>query len=154
MKQPCDAHARRNVRRLKMSGAHGSCNENSWRGCRRVHRGDEAGSEGAGREEGRAGGMSSASHLDCQTLSARLGIFQREADTTWLHHALHCSSPTACLLSFSLSLCLASRMQPFLHAFCRHIRVGGGHGCERAFVCVKQVRGRSQCTAEGRKREC
>lgn len=38
-----------------------------------MHRGDEAGSEG---------GMSSASHLDCQTPGARLGIFQREADAT------------------------------------------------------------------------
>lgn len=40
VKQPCDTHARRNVRRLKMSHARVlSCNENSWRGCRRVHRG-------------------------------------------------------------------------------------------------------------------
>lgn len=67
------------VHGLKMSAVHvTSCNENSWRGCRRVHRGGRGEGEGAGSE----GGMSSASHLDCQTPGARLGIFQREAAAT------------------------------------------------------------------------
>lgn len=36
--------------------------------------------------------MSSASHLDCQTLAVRLGIFQREPEITCLTSTLHFSS--------------------------------------------------------------
>lgn len=111
VKQPCDTHARRNVRRLKMSHARVlSCNGNSWRGCRRVHRGDEAGSE--------EGGMSSASHLDCQTHSARLGIFQREADATL-------PAPRAAFLLSSQFGPLLLLHASVLHAFCCHISALG-----------------------------
>lgn len=135
VKQPCDTHARRDVHGLKMSGAHArtSCNENSWRGCRLVHRGDEAGREG-GWEGGREGGR------DVLCLSPWLpdprctfGDFPKGG-----RHNL--PAPRAAfllpdrLLSSSSPLC-SSRMHPFLHAFCCHIRVwGGGHDCECALA--------------------
>lgn len=141
VRQPCDTHARRDVQRLKMSGAHArtSCNENSWRGCRRVHRGDEAGSEGGregGREAGREGGMSSASHLDCQTLGARLGIFQREADTTCLHRALHFSSPTAC--SRPVCPCAPPACIRYCTLSVATSEWGGGHYCECASAYLRE----------------
>lgn len=149
VKQPCDTHARRNVRRLKMSHVHVvSCNENSWRGCRRVHRGDEAGSEG---------GMSSAFHLDCQTPGARLGIFQREADAT-LPALRAVFSPLVSVWPAAPPACICSACSLLPHQSVggmgkpwMWVRVGV---LVWVFVCVEQVWGRSQCTAEGRKRVC
>lgn len=127
MKSACDTHARGMCGEWKRgTRTHTSCSENSWRGCRRVHKGEEAGKEG-GREEG----MSSASHLDCQTLGVRLGIVQRQPDTNCLNCTLNFTPLWLFHLFSSKSLRLP---QSILHAFCRRIR--GGKSSMWACVAV------------------
>lgn len=95
-----------------------------------MHKGEEAWGE-------REGGMSSASHLDCQTLAVRLGIFQREPEITCLTSTLPFPSLYLAFSPlFSFILHISSNLLPRGHV-CVHT-FGGTSEEEGApvFVCI------------------
>lgn len=127
---------------------HTCCNENSWRGCRRVHKGEEAGREG-----GREG---------CPlplTLAVRLGIFQREPEITCLNSTLHSSS--LLLYSFSSPLFPSASHPSLPPSFTSSPIAFPKATCvctlllphQRRKVCVKQVRVEHSARKEGGQRK-
>lgn len=139
VKQPCDTHARRDVQRLKMSAR--AVMRTAGEGAGGCTGGMRQWAREGERQGGREGGMSSASHLDCQTLGARLGIFQREADTTCLHRALHFSSPTACsrpVCPCAPPACIRSCTLSVATSEWGGGGGGGGHDCECASAYLRE----------------